>query len=383
MPLSRRSPVATANYWPSFVDALSALVLVLVYLISAFLLVQFFLSTVIQGKDTALEQLRREIAQLSGVLSMERAANADLRTNVGRLSASLQSETEDALQTRAERDKARNDVQLLEQALAERDEKLAELSRRADTLSQAVQEQQATRGGMESQLQTTQGQLQAAQTELEQAREQTRASRAEVDQLNQQVAALRQQLTQIAAALQVSQADVSAKETQIQELGKRLNVALLQRVEELSKYRSEFFGRLNAILGGRKDIQVVGDRFVFQSEVLFPPGSAEITPEGQEQLSALAKTVLGIAKEIPDNVPWILRVDGHTDSVPIHNERFASNWELSAARAISVVRFLIDQGVPAQRVAAAGFADNQPLEPEKPGAGDAKNRRIEIKLTER
>ena len=383
MPMPRRSPVATAYYWPSFVDALSALVLVLVYLISAFLLVQFFLSTVIQGKDTALDELRRQIAQLGDVLALERAASEDLRVNTGRLSASLQSETERLTQTAAERDRMRQDLQALQLALAERDQKLADLGQQADDLSRTVEQEQADRAALTAQLRTAQGELQVARNELQGVQEQTNASRAEVDNLNQQVAALRQQLAQIAGALELSQAEASAKETKIQDLGQRLNLALVQRVEELSKYRSEFFGRLNAILGERQDIRVVGDRFMFQSEVLFPVGSAEITQEGREQLAKVAKAVLEIRETIPDDVSWILRVDGHTDTVPIHNERFASNWELSTARAISVVRYLIEQGVPPQRVAATGFGENQPLEPEKPGEGDPKNRRIEIKLTER
>jgi chemotaxis protein MotB len=351
----RHAHVASALYWPSFVDALSGLVLVLVYLLSSFLLVEFFLTNVIHGKDTALEELHRQVAQLSEVLALERAANEDLRTNTGRLSASIQAESARAGQAEA-------DVQALQQELAARDQKLAELS-------QTLQAAQAHGSDLESQLQG--------------AQQKVGASSAEIETLNNQVAALRAQLEAIAAALQVSKSEVGEKDAKIEDLGRKLNVALAKRVEELAKYRSEFFGKLNAIIGKRDDIRVVGDRFVFQSEVLFPQGSADISPEGRKQIAKVAEAVKQIAGEIPKAIPWILRVDGHTDSVPIHTEQFPSNWELSQARAMAVVRDLIAQGVPPQRLAAAGFAQYQPLEGSKPGVASPKNRRIEIKLTER
>jgi chemotaxis protein MotB len=160
-------------------------------------------------------------------------------------------------------------------------------------------------------------------------------------------------------------------------------MALVNKVEELARFRSEFFGRLRQIIGDRPDIRVVGDRFVFQSEVLFAQGSAELGDAAKQQLDPVITALKEISAKIPSDINWVLRVDGHTDPRPIHNAQFASNWELSAARAISVVRYAIEQGVPASRVAAAGFADNQPIEPGKTEDAYRRNRRIELKLTER
>jgi len=194
---------------------------------------------------------------------------------------------------------------------------------------------------------------------------------------------LRDQLSRIAAALDVSEAKVKEQQGQIVELGKRLNLALVNKVEQLARYRSEFFGRLREILGDRPDIRVVGDRFVFQSEVLFAPGSAELSDDAKKQLAPVIATLKEVSAKIPPDINWILRVDGHTDRRPISNPQFPSNWELSTARAISVVRFAIDEGIPAARLSAAGFAEKQPIDPRNVEDAYRRNRRIELKLTER
>jgi chemotaxis protein MotB len=173
------------------------------------------------------------------------------------------------------------------------------------------------------------------------------------------------------------------KDTQIANLGQRLNAALASKVEELQQYRSEFFGKLRALLADRPGISIVGDRFVFQSEVLFPVGSAELTPAGADQIHTLATTIKQIATEIPANLPWIMRVDGHADRQPVSGGQFASNWELSAERAINVVKLLIIEGVPPEHLAAAAFSDYQPIDTADTSAAFAKNRRIELRLTDR
>jgi len=211
----------------------------------------------------------------------------------------------------------------------------------------------------------------------------SRNALARVDQLNAQLTALREQLSRIAAALDVSETKVKEQQGQIVELGKRLNLALVNKVEELARYRSEFFGRLREVLGDRPDIRIAGDRFVFQSEVLFAPGSAELGDDAKEELAPVIAALKEIAAKIPADINWILRVDGHTDRRPISNPQFPSNWELSTARALSVVRFAIDQGIPAARLAAAGFADKQPIDPRSTEDAYSRNRRIELKLTER
>ncbi|MFI4986919.1 MAG: peptidoglycan -binding protein [Alphaproteobacteria bacterium] len=184
-------------------------------------------------------------------------------------------------------------------------------------------------------------------------------------------------------ALEASEADNKAKDVQIIELGKRLNVALASKVEELARYRSEFFGRLREILGDRPDIRIVGDRFVFQSEVLFPSGSADLNPQGERTLKRLAETLAGITPKIPTEIHWILEVDGYTDKRPIASSHFPSNWELSTARAIAVVKVLSLNGIAPEHLSATGFGEFQPLDPAENEAAFAKNRRIELKLTQR
>ncbi|MGE0209720.1 MAG: peptidoglycan -binding protein, partial [Lysobacteraceae bacterium] len=217
----------------------------------------------------------------------------------------------------------------------------------------------------------------AAQTEL------SAKSAAQVELLNRQVAALRLQLEEIAASLDLARAQGKAKDVRIEELGKELNLALAQRVNELQRYRSDFFGKLREVLGGRSDIQIVGDRFVVPSELLFASGTDELTPVARQQLDSLATTLSEVASEIPSDVDWVLRIDGHTDRRPIATGRFPSNWELSSARAIAIVKYLVTRGVPANRLSANGFGEFRPLDPGDNEAAYAINRRIEIQLTNR
>jgi chemotaxis protein MotB len=206
---------------------------------------------------------------------------------------------------------------------------------------------------------------------------------AQVELLNQQISALRSQLAALEDALNASESRGKESQEKIADLGQRLNVALAQRVQELSRYRSDFFGRLREILGNRPDIRVVGDRFVFQSEIFFDTGQAVLRPEGKEELDKLGDALLDLEKQIPSEIAWVLRVDGHTDVRPISSSQFPSNWSLSAARAISVVQFLISKGVSPQHLVAAGFGEFQPLDPGQNEEAYRRNRRIELKLTER
>lgn len=331
---SRRRGRSTINIWPGFVDALSQLVMVIVFVLLIFTAGQFYLTDALSGRDAALARLTQQLNDISSMLSLEKNSNAALQLNLSKLNQDLQSTTtqKNALQSQAtELNSQLNDAQ-------------KQLAEKTQSLGQA---------------QTT------------------------VDQLNQQLAALRQQLAQIAAALDASEAKTKDQQVQITDLGQRLNTALATKVEELAKYRSEFFGRLREVLGNRPDIRVVGDRFVFQSEVLFDPASAELTDAAKKQLTSVAQALKQIAAEIPTNIDWVLRVDGHTDKRPISTAQFPSNWELSSARAQSVVRFLIDQGVPPNRLAAAGFGEYQPIDTGTSDDSYRKNRRIELKLTER
>ena len=328
------------DYWPGFVDALSTMLLAMIFLLSVFMLAQFFLSREVTGKDTALLKLNRQIEELTALLALERAQTADARSSLSALNVTLET---------ARADKAR-----LEGLLA------AGASAAADA------------GGQAS----------AATAALDAEKQISARAQAQVDILNQQIAALRRQLAALEDALNASEQRDRESQTQIADLGSRLNVALARTVQELSRYRSDFFGRLREILGSRPGVRVVGDRFVFDSEVLFDSGRAEVKAAGKTQMDQLAGAIADLEREIPPEIPWVLRVDGHTDKRPVAGQ-FKSNWELSSARAIAVVQYLIARGVSPQHLVAAGFGEFQPIDEGDGEEALRKNRRIELKLTER
>jgi chemotaxis protein MotB len=328
------------DYWPGFVDALSVMLLVMIFLLSVFMLAQFFLSRNISDKDTALVKLNRQIEELTSLLALERAGKADALSNISALSATLDASTAD--------------------------------KRRLEDLIAANAAAASASGGQAAE----------AARALDAEKQVSARAMAQVEILNQQIAALRRQLAALEDALNASEQRDRESQARISDLGSRLNVALAQKVQELARYRSDFFGRLREILGNRPGIRVVGDRFVFESEVLFDSGRAEINPAGRGQMDQVASALQDLEREIPPEIPWVMRVDGHTDKRPVAG-LFKSNWELSAARAISVVQYLVSRGVTPQHLVAAGFGEFQPLDS---GDGDEalrRNRRIELKLTER
>jgi chemotaxis protein MotB len=342
MPLARaRRPQRAVDYWPGFVDALSTMLLVIVFLLSVFMLAQFFLAREVSGKDTVLDRLNKQIAELTSLLAMERSGKADVEANLAALQATLDTQQKEKTKLQAQIDAMNSGASGADQRVA------------------------------------------AAGQQLVAERQISAQALAEVDILNQQISALRKQLGAIEDALSASEARDRESQAKIADLGSRLNIALAQKVQELSRYRSDFFGRLRQILGDRPDIRTVGDRFVFQSEVLFDTGQATLNDAGKATLDKLASAVVELGHEIPPEIPWILRVDGHTDKRPIQSAQFHSNWDLSAARAIAVVRYLIGKGVPPDRLAAAGFGEFQPIDPGDSEDAYSKNRRIELKLTEK
>jgi chemotaxis protein MotB len=343
MALSRRNRGERGiDYWPGFVDALSTFLLAIIFMLSVFMLAQFFLSRDIAGKDDAMTRLNRQLAELSDLLQLERGQRQSLQDNVNALTATLDT------------------------AEAER--------RRLQTLSEQARGQAGTAAGR---IATLEGQL-AAQQQVSQA------ALAQVELLNQQIAALRRQLAALEETLGASEARDREAQARISDLGRRLNLALAQRVQELSRYRSEFFGRLREILADRSDIRVVGDRFVFGSEVFFASSQAVLEPGGRAELDKLAAALTQLEREIPNDIPWVLRVDGHTDARPVSGAgRFQSNWDLSAARAIAVIQYLITKGISPQRLVAAGFGEFQPIDPGDSPEALSRNRRIELRLTDR
>ncbi len=469
--LRRRSASDELNPWPGYVDALSTLLMVIIFVLLVFVLAQAFLSFALSGRDRALEGLNRRVAELTDLLSLERGRAGELQLSVAGLNRDLQAaaaardglardlqtQRNDATRAaaeatglRAERDRLSArlaDAELQSASVQARTEslqaRLADAAGRTDTAGQdaatvagqlaearrglaalrtqaaAVQAEldrtvQADRATIEARVAdiaklndqlrslsalrdelerkaadtaaraTTEAERRAAvAAQLAEEQKLSASNRAQVALLTQQMDQLRTQMTQVAAALNLAEASGRDKDAQIANLGSKLNAALASKVEELQRYRSEFFGRLREVLAGRQGVQVVGDRFVFQSEVLFPPGSADMTPAGQDQIRTLAATLKDIGKDIPRDINWILRVDGHADRQPVSRGTFPSNWELSSQRAINVVKLLVEEGVPPNRLAATGFGEFQPLDGTDGPASYARNRRIELRLTDR
>jgi chemotaxis protein MotB len=465
MSLRRRGGGGEAlNPWPGYVDALSTLLMVIIFVLLVFVLAQAFLSVALSGKDRALDRLNRQMAELTDMLSLERSHSTELQSAVAGLTQDLKTAANardqlsaqvsglqqqvaeanahrDALQ--AERDRLSAQLadsglqaQAASSRMAQLQQRMADAAGRTDAagrdaavtvaqlaearrqlaaaqatlastttadkatiqaqvsdlakLADEVRALTALRDELEAQAKEaaghalTEAQARAALTsQLSDEQKLSDSARAQIALMNQQVAQLRTQLAQVSTALDISAKASSDKDVQIANLGARLNTALASKVEELQHYRSEFFGRLRDVLANRPGIQIVGDRFVFQSEVLFPAGSADLTTPGQDQIRALATTLKQIEGDIPKDLSWILRVDGHADRQPVGHGTFASNWELSSARAISVVKLLIAEGVPPNHLAATAFADFQPLDPADTADAYAKNRRIELRLTDR
>jgi chemotaxis protein MotB len=339
---ARASRLTRIDYWPGFVDAMATLLLVFVFLLSVFILAQFFLGQEVTSKDTVLARLNSQIAELTELLSLEKSGSRDLQETLATLQANL-SEAE------SERSRLQGIIDSGSSAEGEAAGRIATLE-----------------GSLDSEKQVSQRAL------------------AQVELLNQQIAALRRQLSALGDALDASEARRKESQVQIADLGKRLNIALAQRVQELSQYRSDFFGRLRQILADRPDVEVVGDRFVLPASVLFSTASDDLGDQARVELDKIADAVLELEGQIPLEINWVIRVDGHTDVRPIQAAtRFRSNWELSAARAIAVVRYMIERGIKPEHLVAAGFGEFQPLDSAETEDAYQRNRRIELKLTER
>jgi chemotaxis protein MotB len=433
------------NVWPAFVDALASVLLVFIFIVLMFVVAQFFLSEILTGRNRALDALSEQVAALADTLALEREKNTRLGETVAELSSRLdatlaerdslakhltlttqrletaESQTQQ-LQVQLEEankviaaDKQRIELQLKELASLQQD--IASLRQLREELEARIGDLSATLKQRDQKLLAERDRSKALQARLAEQTERTRLSQVEIDKrdirlrelttqiatldraladekqlseraegrvelLTQQIAALREQLTRLSGALALAEKQVKDQKVQIDELGRRLNLALARKVEELNRYRSEFFGRLREVLGNHPNIRIVGDRFVFQSELLFPTASATLVPEGKRQLAQLAQTLKSVTHEIPKDIDWVLRVDGHTDRRPIHTKQFPSNWELSTARALSVVQYLIGQGIAPKHLAATGFGEFHPLDDANTAAAYARNRRIEIKLTQ-
>lgn len=338
---SRRAKRRHFDVWPGYVDALSSMLMMIALVLMVMCAAQFYLSDAINSKDVALGELASKLRQLADSLSFEQATSKSLKEKNAELAATA------------------------ERGIVE----LALLRTTLDEKSKAV------------------GVLQA---DKDAAAQEAATAKVKADALTIQLAAIAQQVEELNKKLALLTADLSSanstlldKDKKIKDLDEKLKRAMVKKAEELSEYRSEFFGKLKKVLSNRPEIRVVGDRFVFQSEVLFPSASAELQEGGKQELRAIADTLREMSSSIPKEVNWILTVIGHTDKRPINNALFPSNWELSSARALSVVKFLIEAGIPAERLAATGYGEHQPLEPGFSEEALAKNRRIELKFNQK
>ena len=426
---TRRSRTQETNIWPGFVDALAALLMVIIFVLMIFIVAQFYLTQLLSGRDDDLAKLQGQILELGELLSIERTTNAKLANNIDRLNESLVIATtkQETLNSKI------SELIILNESLGGQ---VNILTAERDALDENLKLSQSSLAMSQSDLEGALQQLKNIETELEAKALQNKQTKKELDetrklsllmqsdldeardllqkiiiklskeklhlvnlkelnkelnakyststnQLNAQILALRREMMSLNDILKKSEMENELKNVKIVDLGRKLNRALASRVQELAKFRSEFFGRLQDVLKNRRDIRTVGDRFVFQSEVLFASGASDIATAGKKELAQLARTLNSIAPNIPKKINWILQIEGHTDHIPISNKRFQNNWELSAARAISVVEFLIGQGVPADRLSAAGYGEFQPLDKRRDEIGNRRNRRIEMKLTQR
>jgi len=338
---SRRRTRSTVNVWPGYVDALSALLMLIIFMLLVYVVSQLYLSQTLSDRNSELARLNQRLSEISELLGLEQ-----------------------------------NKTRALEQEMASvQDAYSASLARLESTRERLMQQTANAQAQAER--------LQSMDQSLDEKEELSASQQNMILRLSNQIASLRAQLSQITAALKLQKERTAEKDSELSEVSRRLNTLLAERVNQLEQYQSEFFGRLRDILASNENIRVVGDRFLLPSELLFASGSADLGEEGKRELDKLAKLLLDVANKIPDDVDWILRIDGHTDVVPINTPKFPSNWELSTARAVAVVRYLAAQGVPERRMVAAGFGEFFPVAEGTSPEALQKNRRIELKLTDR
>ena len=425
MASNTRNSRESFSIWPGYVDVLSALIMIIIFVLLIFTLSQFILSTILTDQNSELEDLHLRIAEISGLLGLEQEANAAMTEKIVTLSAEIEALTIEGSNLNREIDNLtgkriedRETIELQLRTIASLQQDIQSLHTLRQELESQIEataialnkEQSLTTSlrdrskALEARLEDEQEKTVLAQRDIDQRDiriqalyaligEQKQAlenehsltadARAEVALLSQKIIRLSKQLAEIGKALKLSELEREEQKEQLSDLGKRLNIELARKVNDLERYRSEFFGRLREIIAGNPMVRIEGDRFLLQAELLFPSGNADLSDQGKLELQELAGVLKEISPGIPDDLQWILRVDGHTDRVPINTGQYPSNWELSTARAVSVVRYLASQGIPEERMAAAGFSKFHPIDPADSVQAYLKNRRIEIKLTSR
>jgi len=436
---SRRRVATVVNVWPGYVDALAALLMLIIFMLLIFTVAQIFLAETVSSRDAELDHLNDKLSEISDALQVQRNTNQALSEKLSILRNQYTQGVffQDALKEQiaelektVSADKQTISVQLSELAQLEHDiitlrqvrkdleanvanlaSTLKNQDQNIDELETELENRLAQIGTLRDHSKSLQAKLAAqenmtmlAQKDIEQKefriqdlvaivgegkealekeKKLTASAYANVKNLSQQIDTLKEKLSSISRALQLEEQKTASQETQLANLGQRLNTLLAERVNELEQYRSDFFGRLRQVLVKSPDIRIEGDRFLLPSALFFASASATLGEQGKHELDKLAQTLNEISVAIPSDINWILRVDGHTDQLPIHTQRFPSNWELSTARAVSVVRYLAEQGIPPKRMTAAGFGEFHPVDPGQSEAAYQRNRRIELKLTRR
>ncbi len=349
------------DIWPGFVDAISTLLLVLIFLLSVFMLSEVFLTYAISGKDDALEKLNLKILELNDLLDIEKKESTKLSDMVAQLST-------DVSHLGALNDQLHNEIlvlnkerEMLSSELEEVNSEKFIMQKNLESLSQEKVSLEDRVFVLTEQIKKTNEKLSKNEIKIDQEREISEKAQRQIAILNAQLYDLRDRMAMIQKALDASEKDSLEKGIRITELGKKLNAALAKKVGELARYRSEFFGKLREILGNRDDITIVGDRFILQSEILFESGSAQIGSNGSKQLAEISRILLEISSKIPKEIQWVIQIQGHTDNIPISNSVYPSNWELSIARAMSVAEIMINNLVPPDKISVACYGENRPL----------------------
>ena len=362
--------------WPGFVDALSSLLMVIIFVLMIFVLSQFFLSQKMSGQDEALVNLRNNLAELGELLSLERDTTTELTSQLSILEdkiTQVKNELEDEKKLTKQ---FNNDLNSKNEIINSNQNKILELQKIIDEKIQNTLLLQSNINNLNKDFEEN-------KLELVKKNEELKANKEEINTLISASLKLKNKLTQLQALLAAYKAKDKKEKVKTINLGKGLNSALARRVEELQKFRSDFFGRVRELIKGRKEIRIVGDRFVFQSEVLFSLGSDELGAKGKIEMKKLATTLMEIEKSLPNDLDWILQIEGHTDSLPVKKgQSYADNWELSTKRALSVLRFLIKEGINPKKLSASGFGSYQPIDTKNTEEARMKNRRIEMKITQ-
>lgn len=329
------------DIWPGYVDALSTMLMMVALVLVIMMAAQFALSNALISRETEVNELAVRLQKLTDALNIERGTSESLRGK--------KKELEDQIA------RTNNEIALAQKNLLEAQGRVSGIEKERDD----------------------------ARQDLSRVTQEASTMKVQLSDLFAQVEELNKKLALLTADLATAKTSIADKELKIADLDKKLKKRMLEKVEELSEYRSEFFGKLKKALGNRPDIKIVGDRFVFQSEVFFLSASADLQESGKVELVKLAETLKEITKTIPKDINWMVSIIGHTDKLPISSPQFRSNWELSAARAISVVKFLVETGIPPERLSATGYGEYQQIDPGNDEAALSRNRRIEIKFNQR